>query len=77
MLTDTVLKHKGYDVLFDTLGLVDAERFISLLSRESFDYTKWRNDFYKENLPMDEFVKKIKELKKKKATKGGCTLMLA
>jgi hypothetical protein len=28
MMADTVLKRKGMDVLSETLGLVDAERFI-------------------------------------------------
>ncbi len=30
------------DILIRTLGDVDAERFISLIIREPFDYTKWR-----------------------------------
>ena len=30
--------------LFSRLGYVDAERFIMLLIREPFDYTKWRED---------------------------------
>ena len=40
--TDTALRQEGMDVLVRTLGYIDAERFISLILREPFDYTKWR-----------------------------------
>jgi len=28
------------------LGDIDAERFVSLILREPFDYTKWRRDLW-------------------------------
>lgn len=46
MITDTVLKQEGMRVLTDHLGLVEAERFIMLLIREPFDYTKWQQNLY-------------------------------
>lgn len=42
--TDTVLRLEGMNVLTDHLGAVDAERFIALMNREPFDYTRWRQD---------------------------------
>jgi len=42
MITDTEIKSKGVEVLAKYLGDVEAERFISLIQREPFDYTKWR-----------------------------------
>jgi hypothetical protein len=42
MITDTEIKLKGFQVLFEALGPVEAERFISLIMREPFDYTKWQ-----------------------------------
>jgi hypothetical protein len=39
---DVELKIKGYKVLEDALGEVMAERFIALVGREDFDYTKWQ-----------------------------------
>lgn len=30
----------------DSLGEVDAERFVSLVMREPFDYTKWQQDLW-------------------------------
>lgn len=42
MRTDSVVRSEGMNALVDKLGLVDAERFISLVLREPFDYTEWR-----------------------------------
>ena len=33
---------RGISCLLDGLGAVDTERFISVMIRERFDYTKWR-----------------------------------
>ena len=41
MITDTVLKDYGMKYLTEKLGVVDAERFISLIIKEPFDYTTW------------------------------------
>ena len=42
MITDTEIKIKGLQILTELLGDVEAERFIALIQREPFDYTKWR-----------------------------------
>jgi len=42
MITDEELKVQGVRALIDALGNVQAERFVSLLTRAPFDYTKWR-----------------------------------
>lgn len=42
MKTDTIIKQEGINALISKLGYVDAERFIVLISKEPFDYTKWR-----------------------------------
>lgn len=39
---DTELKTMGFGILSRHLGLVEAERFVALIQRESFDYTVWR-----------------------------------
>ena len=62
MVTDTVLKRKGMDVLSESLGLVDAERFISLILREAFDYTEWQQNLYK-NISLDDFCNNVKNFK--------------
>jgi len=56
MTNDTVLKNEGMKVLATHLGLVKAERFISLMIREPFDYTEWQRELYKD-VPLDDFLK--------------------
>jgi hypothetical protein len=46
VITDTELKIKGVDSLIRSLGEVDAERFIALVMREPFDYTKWQRTLW-------------------------------
>ena len=55
MISSTALLNRGMDCLTENLGLVDAERFISLISSERFDYTEWR----RENLFKDMTVEEI------------------
>ena len=46
MITDTEIKMIGVKALTDALGEVNAERFISLIMREPFDYTKWQGHLW-------------------------------
>jgi hypothetical protein len=41
-MSDIELKRKGLALLINHLGEVDAEKFISLMSKEVFDYTEWQ-----------------------------------
>ena len=45
-MTDTELKLKGFESLRSSLGLVELEKFISLIQLEKFDYTKWRENLF-------------------------------
>ena len=45
-ITDTEIRQKGFGALVAALGEVDAERFITLLNREPFDYTQWQKDIF-------------------------------
>ena len=42
MRTDSALRYEGMNALSRTLGAVDTERFISMVKRDTFDYTEWR-----------------------------------
>ena len=53
-ITDTEIKMKGMEALVMALGDVNAERFITLVLREPFDYTRWQRDLWCE--------KSVKEL---------------
>ena len=43
---DAEIKVLGFEILTQHLGLVEAERFITLIQREKFDYTRWRQDLF-------------------------------
>ncbi len=36
------------------LGVVETERFIAVINRERFDYTKWQRERF-DNMSFDEF----------------------
>ena len=65
MMTNTEIKVKGLRILTETLGLVEAERFVALIQQEPFDYTKWRDGLF-EDLTVEEISQKAMELRKKK-----------
>jgi len=59
-MTDTVLKDEGLKILSKYLGLVEAERFIVLIRREPFDYTKWRQGLLND-VPLDTFLQNAQD----------------
>lgn len=46
-LDDDALCTKGLAVLEDHLGPVEALRFLALISRQPFDYQRWRQQHFK------------------------------
>ena len=64
MITDTEIKAKGIQVLAQHLGDVEAERFIALIQREPFDYTKWHQKM-DEELSVEEISHKAMALRSK------------
>ena len=57
MRTDTIIRNEGTRVLMDNPGLVEAERFIMLIQKEPFDYTKWQENLF-EDMSMEEISQK-------------------
>jgi len=53
MKTDTVIRNEGMQILMANLGLIEAERFIMLIQREPFDYTKWQENLF-EDMSIEE-----------------------
>jgi hypothetical protein len=52
-MNNTVLMNTGMKVLIEKLGNVNAEKFISLIIREPFDYTKWQMNLF-EGMSIEE-----------------------
>lgn len=65
-MTDTLIREKGMKVLMEQLGYVDAERFIMLINKEPFDYTKWRA----ENLDEPSNVRELSKMAMNYCVKG-------
>jgi hypothetical protein len=59
-MNDTVLKQSVIKHLIDNFGHVQTERFISLIIKEPFDYTKWQENLY-EDLSVKELSQKAME----------------
>lgn len=65
MMTDTEIKIKGLALLTKSLGDVEAERFITLILKEPFDYTKWRQGLGK-GLSIEEISNRAMRIENKK-----------
>lgn len=64
MITDTEIRLKGFKILAKYLGDIEAERFIALIQREPFDYTKWREGL-DEDISVEEISKRAMALRTK------------
>lgn len=45
-MTDSEIRSKGAAALVESLGAVEAARFVTLILREPFDYTQWRKSLF-------------------------------
>ena len=64
MRTDTVIRNEGMEILAKNLGMIEAERFIMLIQREPFDYTKWQENLF-EHMTIEEISKNAAEYREK------------
>ena len=65
MHSEMALRDEGMKVLINNLGRVEAERFVSIIIREPFDYTEWQRELFNDmsakelsNLAMKDYVNK-------------------
>ncbi len=64
MISDTEIKSKGVQILATHLGDVEMERFIALIQREPFDYTKWHQNM-DDDISLEELSQKAMSLRNK------------
>nr|VFK22615.1 MAG: hypothetical protein BECKLPF1236B_GA0070989_13182 [Candidatus Kentron sp. LPFa] len=55
-ITDTEVRVRGMEALIAALGEVHAEKFITLIMREPFDYTEWQRTLWN-NKTVEEISK--------------------
>ncbi|MCL2121078.1 MAG: hypothetical protein FWH28_02375 [Clostridiales bacterium] len=61
MKTDSVIRClEAMDALLAALDPVDVERFISMIKRDTFDYTEWQRDQWND-MTIDEIFDKATE----------------
>jgi len=66
-MNDTVLSQNVVKCLIENFGIVQTERFISLMIKEPFDYTKWQRDLYSD-MSVDELFSAATKWKKAETT---------
>jgi hypothetical protein len=57
-LTKQELRQQAVQALSDSLGPVDALRFLALVSREPFDYQHWRKEYFS-HYSVDELLQEV------------------
>ena len=63
MKSEMELRQDGLRALVSALGPVEAERFITLILREPFDYTNWQKQLWAE-MSVGEISKAAMKLRK-------------
>jgi len=56
-MTEAILMKTGMKVLIEQLGNINAEKFVSILLREPFDYTEWRKNNLCVGMTVEEISK--------------------
>ena len=67
-MTDSELKSKCYTILAEQVGNVEMERFIMLVSRDTFDYTEWRKNNLFVGETVDSLCDKIEQFQAQSKT---------
>jgi hypothetical protein len=62
MKADTLIRREGMNTLIKNLGLIETERFIMLIQKETFDYTKWQEDLF-EDMTIEEIYHNAAKLR--------------
>jgi len=60
MLTEEKLRQQAVQALADKLGPVDALRFLALVSREPFNYQRWRKRYFS-HYDVEELLEEVRK----------------
>lgn len=76
MNTNTIdIMNKGMRCLQEKLGIVEAERFISIIIREQFDYTRWQQEYF-DAMTQEQINNEAKQYINKYPFKGNAKVIL-
>jgi hypothetical protein len=68
MRADTLIKNDAINVLIKSLGLIETERFVMLMQKETFDYTKWQENLF-EDMTIEEIYNNAAKLRNENKAK--------
>ncbi len=71
-MNNAILVNTGMKILIEKLGNVEAEKFISLLLKEPFDYTKWQRDLFQDMTIEEISAKAMESLNRTYKKDSGC-----
>lgn len=60
MLTEEKLRQQAAQALAEQLGPVDALRFLALVSREPFNYQRWRKKYFS-HYDVEELLREVRK----------------
>lgn len=69
MKSDIQLRSDAMQLLRKQLGLVESERFIALIARETFDYTRWRQNQWTD-ATVAQLAEQSRQLRRKAIDEG-------
>jgi hypothetical protein len=61
MKTEAMIRSEGFNILFEKLGHIDAEKFLVMLSKEKQDYTMWQQTLWSDK-SVKEMINIAKDL---------------
>jgi len=64
MKSDATIKKEGIEALKQKLDSLEIEKFLTLMKREQFDYTKWRKNLF-EDMTIEELAEKADKYSEK------------
>ena len=45
---EEIVMKKGMDCLYNNLGIIEIEMFISAITKSAYDYTQWRQEYFED-----------------------------
>jgi hypothetical protein len=69
MTDEALIRVRGMRVLIDSLGLLDAQRFIMLTKSDKIDYTEWRQNLF-EDMSLEDMREAAAEYARREKDNG-------
>lgn len=61
MLSDVQIRYNGMKLLREKLGIIEAEKFISIIKKEPSNYTEWQRKLW-EDKTVDQIYEEAKKM---------------